>query len=473
MTTFLALMTCLLAGDLEQLDNLAANPSFEEDRDRDGLPDGWRPSAFDSPAQLAWDDTVARTGKRSLRISDSFNPEDHRDWKRSTGRWSSARRPVKPGAPYTLEVWVKTEGVTGTAYAHLAWHDQSKWLSEDTTERATGTGDWRKLTVSGVAPDKADSLVITFGLSRSKGTAWFDDVKVTGISEPFPEVTYVFNDTEDWFPFVFPKNDTNLDAIDLTGFLHTPAGKHGFVTVGKDGHFYFEDGKRARFFGTNVGGRDCAPEKADASAIAARLAKYGVNMLRLHSMDSLYGPLIDYKSGASQSFDKEGLDRIDYFVAELKKRGIYVYLDLLDYRQFQTADGVKHADDFTHNWQGSMKGASIFDERMIELQKDYATRLLTHRNPYTGLRYVDEPAVAVIETTNENSIFYFFNMSGLSLPYYREELTRRWNRWLLDRYDSKTGTFSCCSPIRLKAIGCRCFEATPTRRVGGRFRPPP
>ena len=120
-------------------------------------------------------------------------------------------------------------------------------------------------------------------------------------------------------------------------------------------------------------------------------------MLRLHSMDSLYGPLIDYKSGASQSFDSEGLDRIDYFVAELKKRGIYVYLDLLDYRQFQTADGVKHADDFTHNWQGSMKGASIFDERMIELQKDYATRLLTHRNPYTGLRYVDEPAVAVIE----------------------------------------------------------------------------
>jgi len=84
-----------------------------------------------------------------------------------------------------------------------------------------------------------------------------------------------------------------------------------------------------------------------------------------------------------------------------------------------------------------MKGASIFDERMIELQKDYATKLLTHRNPYAGLSYVDEPAIAVIETTNENSIFYFFNMSGLSLPYYRDELQRRWNRWLASKYGNR------------------------------------
>jgi len=437
MMTCAALLACLLSADLQQLDNLVENPSFEEDRDRDTLPDGWRPSAFDSPAKLAWDDSTARTGSRSFRISDSFNPEGDRDWKRSTGRWSSARRPIKPGTEYTLEVWAKTEAVTGTAYAMLGWNRDSTWLSEDVAKCDGGSGDWQKLTVSAVAPAEATNVSVSLGLSRSKGTVWFDDVKVSGMSEPLPEVVYVFHDTEDWFPFVFANDDTNLDGIDLTGFLDGPAGKHGFVTVGDDGHFYFEDGTRARFFGTNVGGRDCAPEKAAARTIAARLAKYGVNMLRLHSMDSRYGPLIDYQSGTSQPLDAKGLDRMDYFIAELKKRGIYVYLDLLDYRQFRTADGVAHGDEFTHNWQGSMKGASIFDERMIELQKDYATRLLTHRNPYTGLRYVDEPAVAVIETTNENSIFYFFNMSGLSLPHYRDELTRRWNRWLMARYGNR------------------------------------
>ncbi len=436
MATALVLTACLLAGALSDLDNFAQNPSFESDRDHDEGPDGWTPNAFDSAATLAWDKSVARTGRASLEISDP-GTADSKDWQKSAARWTSGKRPVEPGTGYTLEVWVKTQDVTGRASARLAWFNDRRWLSESPASPVGGTSDWQKLTLTADAPAGADGVSIYLELARGSGSAWFDDVKLSGKSEPAAKVEYVFHDTDDWFPFSFPLDDTNLEGIDLTGLLDAPAGKHGFTTVRGDGHFYFEDGTRARFFGTNVGGRECAPEKDRARAVAARLAKYGVNMLRLHSMDSRWGPLIDYSRGTSQEFDPEGLDRIDYFVAQLKKRGIYIYLDLLDYRQFLTADGVKHGDEFTHNWQGSMKGASIFDERMIELQKDYATKLLTHRNPYTGLRYVDDPAIAVVETTNENSIFYFFNMSGLSLEYYRHELTRRWNRWLATRYDTR------------------------------------
>ncbi len=435
--TWLLVLGALFSAQLRPLDNVAPNPSFEQDRNRDEQPDGWRPFAFESPAKLAWDDRVAHTGRRSLRISDSYRPEQTNDWKRRTGRWVSIQRPVEPGSSYRLEVWVKTEGVTGQAYAHLAWQRQGHWLSEVATQRLSGTHDWTKLSVTAVAPANADTLLISLNLSNSKGTAWFDDVKVEGKSEPLPEIQYVFHDTSDWFPFTFPLDDTNRDSIDLSGFLDPPAGKHGFVTVGQDGHLYFEDGTRARFVGTSVGGNDAAPEKAVARVTAARLAKYGVNMVRLHAMDSRWGPLIDYTRGNSQHLNPEGLDRMDYFIAELKKHGIYVYMDLLDYRQFRTADGVAHGDEFTHNWAGSMKGASIFDPRMIELQKDYATKLLTHRNPYTGLRYVDDPAIAVVETTNENSVFYFLTMRDLSHPYYRQKLTERWNRWLLARYKTR------------------------------------
>ena len=49
------------------------------------------------------------------------------------------------------------------------------------------------------------------------------------------------------------------------------------------------------------------PDKEAAPVIAARLAKYGVNMLRLHSMDGRSGPLIDYRDGTSQQFDRGGL----------------------------------------------------------------------------------------------------------------------------------------------------------------------
>lgn len=259
----------------------------------------------------------------------------------------------------------------------------------------------------------------------------------------------LIRDTADWFPFEFPLDDVNLDSIDLSSLLDAPAGKHGFVTTKPDGHFYFADGQRARFFGTNVVGLGCAPAKDKAPVTAARLAKYGANMLRFHAFDSPGGKLIDYSNGNSQSLNAETLDRMDFFIAELKQRGIYIYMDLLDYRQFRTADGVRHGDEFTHNWQGSMKGASIFDERMIELQKDYATKLLTHRNPYTGLRYVEDPAIAVVEITNENGVFYFFRMADLSLPYYRDDLARRWNRWLLTRYQDRNVLAKAWEPSRV------------------------
>ena len=434
----LILALCLLPGELQSFDNFAQNPSFEDDRNRDDLPDGWRAHAFESAGRTGWDESVARTGKRSLWISDP-GKSDSRDWKKSATRWTTAARPVEPGSDYSLEVWVKTKGVTGRAVARLSWQKGGSWLDEERTEEVTGTTEWKKISLKATAPAEANSASIVLELGYGDGTAWFDDVKISGKSEPLPEVTYVFNDTEDWFPFEFQLDDTNLDSIDLTSWLERPAGEHGFVTVKEDGHFYFADGRRARFFGTNLGGRDVAPPKELSPKLAARFAKYGVNMIRLHAFDSTYSGIIDYSRGTTQEFNAEGLDRMDYLIAELKKQGIYVYLDLLDYRQFTSADGVKHADQFTHNWAGSMKGASIFDERMIELQKDYATKLLTHRNPYTKLSYVDDPAVAVLEMTNENSLFYFLLNKDLSLPYYREELARRWNEWLVLRYSDRAG----------------------------------
>ncbi len=243
-------------------------------------------------------------------------------------------------------------------------------------------------------------------------------------------------DKEGWYEWAFALDDPTLEEIDLSFLLDPPAGKHGFLTVGDDGHFYFEDGTRVRFFGTNVCGPYCAPDRETAEAVAARLARYGVNMLRLHTPDSRWGTLIDYERGDSRHLNEEALDRYDCFVAELKKRGIYAYFDLLDYRNFQPGDGVRDADKMGTQWSNSIKGASIFDRRMIELQKEFATHLLTHRNPYTGNRYVDEPALAVQEITNENSLFYLVN-TDLMLPSYMDDLRALWNQWLLERYGGR------------------------------------
>ena len=65
MKTLIIAALALTAGELEHLDNLAENPSFEEDRDRDTYPDGWRPYACQSPAELDWDSSGRSSGRRA------------------------------------------------------------------------------------------------------------------------------------------------------------------------------------------------------------------------------------------------------------------------------------------------------------------------------------------------------------------------------------------------------------------------
>src|SRR5690606_30852119 len=68
-------------------------------------------------------------------------------------------------------------------------------------------------------------------------------------------------------------------------------------------------------------------------------------------------------------------------------------------RRYKPGDGVRDAELL-----GLTKAVTYFDERIVELQKEHARALLTHVNPYTGKAYRDEPAVALVELLNENSL---------------------------------------------------------------------
>ena len=54
--------------------------------------------------------------------------------------------------------------------------------------------------------------------------------------------------------------------------------------------------------------------------------------------------LIAKKGDNTQTFDADALDREDYFIAELEKRGIYIDFNLLVGRPFRAGDGVKDAE---------------------------------------------------------------------------------------------------------------------------------
>ena len=230
------------------------------------------------------------------------------------------------------------------------------------------------------------------------------------------------------FPFVIsydaPDNVTNVSA-----WLHRPAGKHGFVRA-KDGHFVTDAGP-IRFWATNFCFDACFPEKETAERVAARLARFGVNCVRMHHMDSrsIWGD-----SPNKTIIDPKRLERLDYLIHQLKLHGVYTDINLHVSRWLGDKEGFPHQQQ-RPNYD---KGLGNFEPRMIELQRKYARDLLTHVNPYTKTAYVDEPAVAFVEISNEDALFAVWGrgqLDGLPDPY-ATTFRKLWNAWLRKKYQS-------------------------------------
>lgn len=268
-------------------------------------------------------------------------------------------------------------------------------------------------------------------------------------------------DHNSWPAFVINGEDGSPGPTDISALLEAPAGKHGFISI-KDGHLADGSGKRWRIWGANFSGRMNVPPMKLAPPLARHLAKNGLNCVRLHFMDIRYPNGILMRSKTSQvrkagdlpqrpqdettrALDPEGLTRLDYMIACLKQHGVYVDINLNVARPFTEADGVTEAE-----WLGYGKALTYFDERLIELQKEYARQLLEHVNPFTGLAYKDEPAVALVELVNENSILESWLSNHLRgenrqptgtwsdiPPYYGKKLDELWNHWLQGRFSGR------------------------------------
>lgn len=235
-----------------------------------------------------------------------------------------------------------------------------------------------------------------------------------------------------------PRLDVNTvladsSLVDFSFRLAPPAGRQGFLFVGSDGHFYFEDGTQARFWGINVAKDAVFVPHQTIDAAAALFARAGFNLVRLHHLDDVNGLLPREQAGHKPRIEPQKLDAVDYWIAALKERGIYVYMDLLDYRTFWEQEGVAGGEALGRG----AKPYALFNERLIQLQREYARELLiNHINPYTGLSYAQDPAVAMIELCDENGLLARQNHWGQMVSPYREELLRRWNFWLRGQYQT-------------------------------------
>lgn len=241
------------------------------------------------------------------------------------------------------------------------------------------------------------------------------------------------------FPFVISYDGPD-NASSVAHLIEAPAGKHSFIRV-ENGHFANDAGP-IRFHATNLTGPANFPSHEASDKLASRLVRLGINCVRHHFMDTWYinfmtkptqGILSD-DTNTQRNLDPNQLEKLDYLISVLKKHGIYSNLNLHVGRTLDKRDGFENSEGLP--WAN--KGICHFEPRMIELQKEYAFKLLTHVNPYTGNAYTDEPCVAMIEINNESSLFRLYYTGVLDTipdPYF-SELRQQWNTWLHKKYNS-------------------------------------
>ncbi|MDP5238028.1 carbohydrate binding domain-containing protein [Uliginosibacterium sp. 31-16] len=260
------------------------------------------------------------------------------------------------------------------------------------------------------------------------------------------------------FPWGMPWDDASANATNLTDWNHRPAGRHGFARV-ENGHLYAGD-ERLRLLGVNIVFGSVAPDHATADRLAARMARFGINIVRFHHMDSQPVPR-GLLQKDMRTLDADMLERLDYFIAALKREGIYSDLNLHVGRKYP---GFKDwGEDTPKYW----KGVDNFYPPMIAMQREFARDLLLHRNPWTGNRYIEEPAVALIEINNENGLLREWRTGGLNgiTEPYRGELQRQWQSWLRAKYPD-TSALRAAWGLREEALGAEMLTATPNVKGG-------
>jgi hypothetical protein len=225
-----------------------------------------------------------------------------------------------------------------------------------------------------------------------------------------------------WFAFDPPDDPFRDSALDLRHLNEKFAGEHGVIAARGDEFVHSSNGAPVRFWAVNG-----PPESAtgvELKKVARRLAKYGVNLVRVHSA----------------MFDRNGNARTNKaarareIVQAMKAEGIYTHFSIyfpLWMTPSPTNAWLSGYDGKTHPF-----AALMFNPEFQERYRDWWKLLLLTPDPANGKRLVDDPAVFGLEIQNEDS-FFFWTFHPDRIPNAQLRLLEtRFGDWLKKRHGS-------------------------------------
>jgi hypothetical protein len=226
-----------------------------------------------------------------------------------------------------------------------------------------------------------------------------------------------------WFAFD-PKDDAFLATagFDLRSLNENEAGDEGFIHASEGQFVHSKTGKSVRFWAVN--GPPDINDPAQLRRCARTLAKHGVNLVRFFGQDF----------NADGHVDQAKIERALKIVEGMKSGGIYTDISLYWFPMISPKPKTPWLEGY--NGKTGPVAALIFNPDFQKKYQEWWTALLTTPSKTTGKRLIDEPALAMLEIQNEDSLFFWtFDDKNIPDPQMRI-IEKQYGDWLTKKYGS-------------------------------------
>jgi hypothetical protein len=168
------------------------------------------------------------------------------------------------------------------------------------------------------------------------------------------------------------------------------------------------------------------PTHEDSERYAKQLRRAGYNLVRIHHIDSTL------MTDRQRDFDYDPiqLDRFQFFLAALKRQGIYWMLDMM------SSENAAWGNVKPHRWvdRHDMKARIFVDEEARSHWKTLLNTLYGRLNPHTGVSILRDPALLSINVVNEGGLQFLAHVRKAIPAVLKPKLTE----WLASKYADKT-----------------------------------
>ena len=194
-------------------------------------------------------------------------------------------------------------------------------------------------------------------------------------------------------------------ALGISASLHAQETGAGDVPVRVDDQGVMRwtaDGEEVALFGVNYSTpfahayrahqRLGVDHKRAIDADVLHLQRLGLDAYRIHVWDR---EVSDRRGNLAEN---EHLDLFDYLLSRLAARGIKVLLTPIAWWPAGYPEPDPGSEGFA---EGYSKEDMSTDRRVRRAQANYLAQFASHRNPYTGLTYAEDPNIIAFEIFNE------------------------------------------------------------------------